>query len=137
MNQTNCLITIKDNMISNVTTAIVYANNNVLTSDETRIVWNAITNVENGFDFNLSGESAIIYVRFNNVQYTHLGATVHDNQVDLTFNYWGSETLDSEDFVGVENKYLLENYTSEETILTEASYDPTKPLSIIITNPTE
>ena len=127
-------IVIKNNTISNAITALSFVNDAVIATDELNIVWNHIQ-ATNVFSFELSGENALMYARFNEISYTEKGAIVSGSQVDMTFNYWGSETLNQADFTGVLDMYLIQNYLSAEDIIDEASYDPTKPLAVIKSKP--
>ncbi len=127
---------IKNNHISAIHTALTVTNQEVLTTDELQIVWNMIE-AANAFSFELSGEDALLYARFNDISYIETAASVNGMQVDMTFNYWGFETLDMLAFSGVESKYLIKNYLSAEDIISEEDYDSSKPLAIVITNPVE
>lgn len=129
-------ILIKHNQIENALTAVTVTNHQVLGTDQLEIVWNTIS-ANQAFAFEFAGEQALMYARFNDITFTEKGAVVDGLQVDMTFNYWGSDTIDSLDFTGVEEKYLIKNYVSSEDIVTEDAYDSSKPLALVITNPIE
>ncbi|CDR31266.1 N-acetylmuramoyl-L-alanine amidase CwlH precursor [Acholeplasma oculi] len=56
------------------------------------------------------------------------------SDVDFTLNYWGSETLDLNDFIDIEERMLLGNYATKQAIILEKDYDPEIPVFVFITS---
>jgi len=135
------LTEIKKNTFDDCDTAIsVDAESTLLASDEIRIFWNEITNVEVAFMINMlvgEVEQDIFKVaRFNKVTNYTTGAIVNIGSVfDLTLNYWGSEPLDYNLFTNVDEYYLKGNYSDPLLVPTESTYNPNLPIIITITNP--
>ena len=135
------LTDISHNTIHDADTAIlITASDDLALTDEVKVFWNTISQVELAFDVDFSNDSnelAIFKVaRFNQVSdYT---AAVHANEdslFDFTLNYWDAQTLDFDLFTNVDPYYLKGYYGLGAVMPTESSYNPNLPIIIEVTNP--
>jgi len=135
------LTLIKDNNFNNVTKAIkIDVESQLANTDEIKIYWNTISDVDLAFDIDMLFESTEQEVfkaaRFNKVSlYTQAVKVNEGSTFDFTFNYWGSEEIDYLKFDNVDHKYLVGTYQTEAEVLTETLYNPTLPIIIIVDNP--
>ncbi len=135
------LTEIEGNVMSNCHTAITLnASENLNDTDELRIFWNTISDVDLGFDINLkvNSEEVNLYkvARFNQItNFDHAVVVNEDSEFDFTLNYWGENDLDYGHFTNVDAYYLKGNYTDVSSIPTKTSYNPDLPIIIDILNP--
>ncbi|MDA3931340.1 MAG: Ig-like domain-containing protein [Tenericutes bacterium] len=135
------LTEIEGNILNDCETAItIVATESLNETDEIRIFWNEITNIDLAFDINLSVETVEqdLYkvARFNKVtNFVNAVVVNEDSEFDFTLNYWGETELDFNQFTNVDPYYLKGNYTDALVIPTKTSYDPDLPIQINVLNP--
>lgn len=135
------LTEIEGNIIDVAETAITLnADTTLNITDEVKIFWNEISNIDLAFDIDMlvdSVEQDIYKVaRFNKVTNYVNGAMVNeDSEFDFTLNYWGTIQLDCTKFINVNEYYLKGMYTDPTLVPTKSSYNPSLPISITILNP--
>ncbi len=129
------IINIYKNNISNVDTAIkMIADQDYDSETKLQIERNIISFVNIGVDITTLFEIDVEdYVRFNQVSnFNILAAKANENhQVDFTLNYWGSETLDQNDFENISLHALRGFYTNESSIISESKYNPLVPVKVL------
>lgn len=132
---------IEGNSIDNVATAIkIDAETSLNQAAELRIFWNQINDVDLAFDIDMlvGGVEQDIYkvARFNSVtNYVNAAIVNSGSSFDFTLNYWGVSDLDLGKFSNVDSYYLKGHYSEASAMPTKATYDPTLPVIINITNP--
>lgn len=136
------LILVKDNMFDSMGTSLtITADRDYAITSSINIIWNTFSTVDNAFVIDLLDENGIdkaieAYVRFNDITFNDFGVKSYlDNDIDFTLNYWGSETLDYNDFENVTEALVRGFYTNSVDIMKEADYDPRIPIIIEISNP--
>lgn len=136
------LILIEKNTISDLGNAIIIsAEDEYDITTQINIVRNKINNVTNGIEVNLlygeNQKTIEAYARFNEVtNYSSFAAKSNlNNTVNFTLNYWGTSTLDYNDFENIDPLRLRSYYESADDIISENDYNPLVPVEIVITNP--
>lgn len=105
-----------------------------------KIYRNKINDVNKAFQLDLANKNettnSIIYARFNEVtNYQTAINHIDTNMFEYTFNYW--DKFETDKFVNVDEKYLLEPYQKVEDILPEEKYNPEEPIKVILGNKSE
>jgi N-acetylmuramoyl-L-alanine amidase len=97
---------------------------------------NDIDHIEVGITIENESNIGHAYARFNAVtNYTLFAAQSHFNStVEFTLNYWGLTDLDLAYFQNIDSLYLRGHYASKNEIISEAQYNPSLPVKIIITS---
>ncbi|MBU1019606.1 MAG: Ig-like domain-containing protein, partial [Firmicutes bacterium] len=132
---------IKDNTISNADNGItLIPSRDYDITTEIRIMWNTITSTSNPFNIDLSygGARKDIYAiaRFNDVTgYNEAVIAEEGSTFDFTLNHWGIEEPLMTNFVNVDPYYIAGYYLDASLMKTEATYNPTLPIIITVTNP--
>lgn len=129
-------LSIYKNIIDGVEVAIKLAGSSYSNDTEILIQRNTISNISGAFDVSLNDTEILAYARFNAVSsFSEFPAKSNiDSIFDFTLNYWGSATIDLNQFENISERMLMGHYESEAAILKEADYDPTAPLFIYITS---
>lgn len=126
---------ITHNQFTNITKAFAFDYNTPSTLDaELLIERNIITQVVDAMDI-LIDESVKVntYIRFNEVS-AYSGYALYameNNDLDATLNYWGSETLDMQKFVNLNEMQLRGYYDNPSDIIDEEDFDPEIPVKIL------
>lgn len=129
-------LNINKNIIDGAKVAIKLAGSSYSNDTEILIQRNSISNIEGAFDVSLNDTEILAYARFNAVSsFSEYPAKANlGSNFDFTLNYWGSATIDLNQFENISERMLMGHYESEAVILKEADYDPTAPLFIYITS---
>lgn len=130
--------TIKHNDIRNVTKGIQASVSDTAPAEtEIALLWNTISHVDTGIDLETNG-SGKAYARFNSVTDYELAARSHEgSEIEFTLNHWGTATPNLSAFQNIDSLYLRGAYASQDAIPSESTYDPEKPVFIIITSDIE
>jgi len=142
-NVKGALTDIKGNIIDGSDVAIsLTAEQTLDPTDEVKIFWNQIANVNTAFslDFMVGSVEQDIFkvARFNQITDFLIGAEVNQgSEFDLTLNYWDGQVIDMDQFTNVDPHYLKGHYLDVLEIPTETSYNPNLPIIIEVLNPIE
>jgi N-acetylmuramoyl-L-alanine amidase len=128
---------ISNNTISNAKQAIFISVHPSANSNTSIIVSrNDIDFVTVGIVIENESNIGHAYARFNSItNYTLFAAQSNLNStVEFTLNYWGAPELNLANFLNIDPLYLRGHYASKNDIISEAQYNPTLPVKIIITS---
>lgn len=126
---------ISKNIISDVEDAIYVEGESYDATAKLHVLRNDVTDALRPVTVLLKDDMEAI-VRFNafNDYETFAAKSNALSNVDFTLNYWGSETLDLNAFIEIEERMLLGNYATKQSIILEKDYDPEIPVFVFITS---
>ncbi len=126
---------IKNNIIKNTKVAVEVLGTTYSEETSLQIAWNDIEDIETAFKVMLAETEISAFVRFNSVvNYSDKGAIANLNSnIDFTLNFWGSQTLDLNDFENIPERMLIGHYEEKADIVSEANFDPEIVLFIFVT----
>ncbi len=134
------LLLIKQNTMTNIKNAITVSSENELISNGSiEMIWNTISNTTLAVSvdaYSLTAQTLKAFFRFNKVSNSTTNAIQSiESNVDLTLNYWGSETPVLSQFTNITEHQLRGYYGLSTQVIQEANYNPLIPALISITNP--
>lgn len=126
---------IKNNIIKNTNVAVEVFGTTYSEETSLQIAWNDIEDIETAFKVMLAETEIPAFVRFNSVaNYSDKAAIANLNSnIDFTLNFWGSQTLDLNDFENIPERMLIGHYEEKADVVSEANFDPEVVLFIFVT----